>query len=214
MIRTLLMASLLLLASATLATAETRAPESPSAPAASAGKPPAGSEEKARAYFTDLPVVTPDGKTLRFYSDVLKDRVVVVSMFYATCPSICPVNMQKLVDMREVLGKALGRDVFFVSITVDPENDTPGVLRKFAEKWKTGEGWYVLTGRKEDIATITRRLGQAGDSPEDHVTLFLLGNVARAHWAKATPDLPAEVIVTRLQALMDAPAAAGAKAQN
>jgi len=155
-------------------------------------------EEKARKYFTDLPVITQDGEELRFFSDVLKGRIVVLTMFYTNCTGACPLVNQKLAEVQDMLGDAMGRDFFFVSVTLDPETDTPEVLKKYAANFGAEKGWYFLTGSKENIRTITQRLGQTGDDMQQHATSFMIGNVPRAHWSRLPPNQPAEGIVGRL----------------
>src|SRR5712691_12730776 len=76
-------------------------------------------------YFPNLPVVTQDGKTLRFYDDVIKGKIVVISFIYTSCPDICPLTTARMAQVEEKLGAVVGRDIFMVSMTVDPENDTP-----------------------------------------------------------------------------------------
>lgn len=155
-------------------------------------------EAKAREYFTDLPVVTQDGERLRFFSDLLKGRIVVVTLFYTECTGMCPLTNQKLAEVQEQLGDAMGRDFFFVSVTLDPETDTPEVLKEYAKKFDAKDGWYFLTGKKEDIETITYRLGQRDDNIAAHNPFFMLGNVADAHWTRLPPNQPPAAIVGRL----------------
>ncbi len=161
--------------------------------------PSADAEEKARRYFTDLPVVTQDGKELRFYSDVLKDRVVLINLFYTECTGMCPINNAKLAEVQDLLGDSLGRDILLVSVTLDPETDVPEVLKDYASKFEAKEGWLFLTGKKDDIKKITYRLGQTSPQIETHNPLFMLGNLRAAHWSKVRPNLPAEAVAARLR---------------
>lgn len=163
------------------------------------GKPAAGADEKARTYFTDRRVVTQDGEELRFYSDVLKGRIVVVTLFYTECTNMSPLTNQKLSQLQEILGEALGREYFFVSVSLDPETDTPEVLKDYAAQFGAKEGWYFLTGDKEDLREITRRLGQVDDDIATHSPFFMLGNVPRAHWSRVPPNHPATAIAQRLR---------------
>lgn len=156
---------------------------------------------KARKYFTDLPVVTQDNETLRFYSDVLENQVVLVSLFYTNCTGMCPLTNAKLADVQRILGDQLGKGVRFVSITLDPETDTPEVLKDYAAKFEAREGWLFLTGETQNIKTITFRLGQTDPNIAAHNPFFMLGNVNRAHWTKLPPNMPASSIATRLQLL-------------
>lgn len=156
-------------------------------------------ERKAREYFTDLPVVTRDGRTLRFFSDVLKDRVVLISLFYTNCESACPLTADKLAKVQEQLGDDLGRNIFLISLSLDPARDTLQAVKKFAEKFQPKDGWLFLTGDVDHVTTITRRLGQTGDQVEAHPVYFMIGNVKIARWAKIPPHLPAEFIAARLR---------------
>ena len=155
-------------------------------------------EEKARNYFTDRRVVTQDGEELRFFSDVLKNRIVLLTLFYTECTGMCPLTNQKLAALQNLLGEAMGRDYFFVSVTLDPETDTPEVLKEYAESFGAKSGWYFLTGSKEDIKAITRRLGQSDDNIAAHNPFFMLGNVPRAHWSRLPPNQPPAAIAARL----------------
>jgi cytochrome oxidase Cu insertion factor (SCO1/SenC/PrrC family) len=163
----------------------------------------ADAEEKARRYFTDLSVVSQDGKEMRFFSDVLKDRVVLVSLFYTNCTGMCPINNAKLAEVQDLLGDSLGRNIFLVSVTLDPETDTPEVLKDYASKFEAKEGWLFLTGEKDDIKKITYRLGQTSPQIETHNPLFMLGNVGAAHWSKLRPNVPAEAVAARLRLMAD-----------
>ena len=168
--------------------------------------PPAVDPEraaKARRYFTDLPVVTQNGETMRFYSDVLENHVVVVTLFYTNCTGMCPITNAKLAEVQELLGDQFGRGVRFVSVTLDPENDTPEVLKDYAAKFEAREGWLFLTGETDDIKTITYRLGQTDDAIEVHNPFLMVGNVNRAHWTKLKPNLSAVSIVQRIQLMTE-----------
>ncbi len=168
---------------------------------------PDGVEEKARSYFTDLPVVTQDGQQLRFFSDVLKDRVVLISLFYTNCKEACPLTTEKLAQVQDQLQDDMGRDFLMVSITLDPEHDTPEILKRYADKFAPKEGWLFLTGEKQILNEITRRLGHTIDQIEAHNVHYMIGNVKIARWAKIPPHLPAEIIAERLRLMANYTAA-------
>src|SRR5215467_3002903 len=86
-------------------------------------------EEKARTYFTDLPVIAQDGKERRFFSDVLKDKIVLINLFYTNCENTCPVINHTLAEVQDLLGDRLGNDIRLISITTDPARDTPSVVK-------------------------------------------------------------------------------------
>ena len=128
-------------------------------------------DEKQRRFFTDLKVITHEGEELRFYSDLLKDKLVVISFFYTNCPTAQPALITSF-KLQKRLKERLGRDILLLSISVDPENDTLEVVRDYAKKFNPQKGW------------INRRLGNTNNLPAGHLRLFLLGNLKTGHWMK------------------------------
>lgn len=157
------------------------------------------SEEKARKYFTDNPVVTQDGETLKFYSDVLKDRIVVVNLFYTECKGSCPLNNQKLSHVQDLLGERFGSDYIFVSVSLDPKTDTQEKIKKYADSFGARDGWLFLTGDEKSLRQITQRLGQVNDDIAAHSPFFMIGNVPKAHWTRVPPNAPPQAIVAKLE---------------
>ena len=139
----------------------------------------------AEKYFTDVELVNQDGKKVRFYSDVLKGKTVVVNAFFTTCTSVCPPMNRNMEKIQEVFGDRVGRDVFLVSITVDPETDTPARMKDYAQKFHAGPGWIFLTGKKENLDWALYKLGQYVEKKDDHKTIFIIGNERTGLWKKA-----------------------------
>jgi len=156
-----------------------------------------------REYFTDSLLLTQDGTPVRFYTDVLRGKIVLVSFFYTGCTGVCPVLMHTLRDVKDRIGERFGRDVFFVSISVDPEDDTPEELKRYAARYQAGPGWTFLTGKREDVDRVVRKLGQYSPDFEEHSTLFLLGDVKNARWRKVRGDLPPEEVASLLFDLLE-----------
>lgn len=150
----------------------------------------------AQRYFTDRLLVTQDEKEVRFYSDVLKDQIVVVNFIYTRCQDACPLTTKKLQQVQTLLNDSAERAVKMVSISTDPEWDTPERLKAFAKLHNADRNWLFLTGSKSDIDFVIQKLGQLTPSPESHSSLFLLGNVNSGHWIKmfgyASPEQIAE----------------------
>src|SRR6516164_801110 len=118
----------------------------------------AGTQRWGADYFPDLPVVTQDGKTLHFYHDLIKGRIVVVNFIYTSCSELCPIETARLAEVKDKLGDAVGRSIFFISMTVDPEHDTPDMLKAFADAFDAkAPGWQFVTGRPEDIQAINAK---------------------------------------------------------
>jgi len=137
-----------------------------------------------KTYFPDAIVVTHDGRTLRFYDDLIKDKIFVISFLFTTCRDICPLATARLAELQEKLGDSMGRDIFFYSLSIDPETDTPERLKEYAKTFGAGPGWLFLTGKPEDIHIIRHKLGERSKVLSDHRNEILLGNGATGQWAR------------------------------
>lgn len=139
----------------------------------------------AAKYFTDVELIDQDGKPLRFYSDVLKGKTVVINVLFTTCTNVCPPMSRNLERIQEALGERVGKDVSLVSVTVDPVNDTPARLKEYAQKFHARAGWRFLTGKKENVDLALYKLGQAVQDKNEHKTIVIIGNEATGLWKKA-----------------------------
>ncbi len=138
----------------------------------------------AARYFTNRPVMTQTGAPVRFYDDLIRGRTVLINFFYVSCADLCPEASANLARVQEHLGALAGSRVFLISITSDPENDTPPVLQAHAAEHGAGPGWTFLTGRKEDVDWITYKLGAYVEQPGDHNTFVLIGNDTTSEWTR------------------------------
>lgn len=181
------------------------APAQKDAIAPVAGTAAAAGTRDARAYFTDLELRTHDGRKVRFYSDVLEGRTVLINVIYTNCRDACPLITQRLNEVRALIGERFGRDVHFVTLTSDPERDSPATLREFAAKQSADvAGWTFLTGERGNVEHILKKLGQFSQTVEAHSTLLIAGNVGAKRWSKIRPDAPPLAIAERLKLLADA----------
>jgi len=146
----------------------------------------AQSQRRGADYFPNLPVVTQDGKTLKFYDEVIKDKIVLISFIYTNCPDICPLTTARIAQVEDELGEMVGRDIFFISMTVDPERDTPERLKEFATAFDAGPGWLFLTGKPQDIRAINYKLGDRSRTLSEHRNEIVLGNDTTGEWARDT----------------------------
>jgi protein SCO1 len=145
----------------------------------------AESSSPAQKYFTDVELINQDGKKVHFYSDVLKGKTVIVNAFFTSCTSVCPPMNRNMEKIQEALGDRVGRDVFLVSMTVDPETDTPARMKEYAKKFHAGPGWLFLTGKKENLDWALYKLGQYVENKDDHQTVLIIGNEPTGLWKKA-----------------------------
>src|SRR5216684_4426607 len=130
-------------------------------------------------YFPNVELTTQDGKTVHFYDDLIKGKIVAIDLIYTSCQYSCPLETARLAQVQKILGDRVGKDIFFYSITIDPEHDTPRVLKAYMEKFHVGPGWTFLTGKKEDIDFLSKRLGLYSDpsvNADGHLPHLLIGN--------------------------------------
>ena len=161
-------------------------------------------EERARQYFTDTEVIDQNGNKLRFYSDVLRNRVVLISFIFTNCDYACPMQAQKLKQTRAMMVPAIKDEVWFVTLSVDPERDTPEAMKQFAKKQGVDESrWLFLTGKKENLEFLVKRLGQYTPNIESHTTLMLAGNDRTRHWTRVLPMVPPDGIAKQMRSLVE-----------
>jgi len=152
--------------------------------ALSVGAGEAGAKGWGKDYVPNVPVVTQDGKTLKFYDDLVKGKIVVLSFIYTSCKDICPLSTARLGEAQERLGSRVGRDIFFYSISIEPERDTPERLKQYADAFHAGPGWLFLTGLPEDIQQIRYKFGDRRPDLADHRNDVVLGNGTTGEWQR------------------------------
>lgn len=160
-------------------------------------------DEKNRKYFSDLIVTTHEGKDVRFYTDLLKDRIVVISFFYTNCPT-AQASLTTLSRVQNSLGDQLGREILFLSISVDPEKDTLQAVRDYVGKFNPKKGWLFLTGKQANIEAINMRLGNRNLIPEFHIQVFLMGNLKTGQWMRLPEKAQADAVAEGLRNLLPA----------
>lgn len=139
----------------------------------------------------DVPLITHEGKPVRFYSDLVQGRTVLLSMMYTQCSERCPPMTQNLRAVQEALGDRVGRDIFIYSITLLPEYDRPADLKAYRELNRIGPGWTFLTGAKADVERLRFALGFYDPDPaldaeiSQHTGMVRVGNDALDRWCMA-----------------------------
>jgi len=169
-----------------LPAAEGSKPVAPEAQSGTASQ--AWSNKWGANYFPNVPVIDQNGRTLNFYDDVIKGKIVVISFIYTSCQDVCPLTTARMAQLADKLGEdVMGRDLFFISMSVDPENDTPERMKAFADAFDAGPGWLFLTGKLQDIRAINYKLGDRSDRGlSEHRNEIVLGNDAIGDWQRAS----------------------------
>ena len=127
----------------------------------------------------DLELLDQDGKTVRFYSDLVKGKTVAVNFIFTTCTTICPPLGATFARVQKELGERAGRDVHFISVSVDPVTDTPERLKAWGAKFKAGPGWTLVTGDKVRVDQLLNALAASASKREDHSPTIVVINDAR-----------------------------------
>jgi protein SCO1/2 len=159
-------------------------------------------------WFTNVEVKTHDGKTLHFYDDVLKGKIVLINFFYTDCDAICPLMTENLARVQELLTPRVGKDIFMASISLQPEHDTPAVLAAYAKSYNVGPGWQFLTGKKDDIELLRHRLGFVDSDPnedadlEQHIGTVRIANEPMHRWAMSPALLNPPALVRAVKRVL------------
>jgi protein SCO1/2 len=144
-------------------------------------------------YFPNLAVVTHHGREVKFYDDLIKDKIVLLNFIYAECTGICPTVTANLRKVQRELGDRAGRDVFMYSLTLQPVRDTPPVLREYAAMHDVGPGWEFITGSPDVLERLRRSLGFVDPDPvrdrdkANHLGNLRYGNEPRLIWGACNP---------------------------
>lgn len=169
-------------------------------------------ERLAERSFPNVTLTTHKGKKVKFYDDLLKDKIVIINFMYVRCDGKCPGTTANLVKVQKLLGDRVGKDIFIYSITLKPEEDTPKILAEYAKAYKVGPGWQFLTGAPKDIELLRQKLGFIDRDPvrdankSNHIGMLRWGNEPHTLWAGCPALLPPGKIVKEIS-LVDWPAA-------
>lgn len=155
-------------------------------------------------YFPNLSLTTHEGRTVRFYDDLVKDKIVVFNMFYAKCEGICSPVTRNLVRVQKLLGDRMGKDIFIYSFSLKPKDDTVLAMKHYAQMHKVKPGWLFLTGQPDDMELLRRKLGFVDPDPEvdkdlsNHIGVIKFGNEPLERWGGCpgmkSPDSIVEAI--------------------
>ena len=154
-------------------------------------------------YLAHLPLVDQDGRRVDLYDDLIKGHTIVLNSFFASCTGSCPVMAKTFLLMQRRLGDRVGDDVILVSITVDPENDTPAKLKEYAERIGAKKGWYFLTGTPAQVDAALAKLGQYAEAREAHKNIIIAGNDRTGLWKKALAIAPSEDVWKVVESVVD-----------
>jgi len=162
-------------------------------------------------YFPNLVLTTHEGRRVRFYDDLIKDKIVTINFMYTQCEDgRCPLATANLVRVQKLLKDRVGRDIFMYSFTLAPEHDTPAVLKRYAKAYGVGPGWTFVTGSPPDMEVLRRKLGFAWANPvrdakrSSHTGNLRYGNEPLQLWS-ACPAMSKPEWIVESMSWLDGP---------
>lgn len=154
-------------------------------------------------FFPNVPLVAHTGETFHFYDDLIRDRTVLFNFFLVSCTDgRCPIATANLREVQRLLGDRMGKDIFFYSITLQPETDTQQVLKEYADVFDIQPGWLLLTGKQADVELLRRSQGYADIDPErdkdltNHIGMARYGNDRLERWGAVSVSSQASNIAS------------------
>lgn len=143
----------------------------------------------------DVEVVDQDGRKKNFYADLIKDKVVVINFVFTTCKVTCTLSGANFSKLQTVLGERLGRDVFLISVSTDPETDSPEKLKAWGERFNAKAGWTLITGESKEVARLLRVLKGDGLDKDYHApSLYMVNDVKKTHRRTFGLEDPARIV--------------------
>jgi len=134
-------------------------------------------------FLHDLVLLDQDGRSTHFYTDLIKDKSVILSFFYTTCSYMCTRQGKVFSELQTELGDRLGKDIFLISVTMDPQTDTPERLRSWGKQYGQRKGWSLVTGGKVEMEKLVGHLtGNPLVRLEMHAPFVYLGNDKKNKW--------------------------------
>lgn len=133
----------------------------------------------------DLVLRDQDSLPVHFYSDLIKDKIVVLNFFYTSCTYSCPMQGKTLSEFQALLGERLGKSVFLISVTTDPVKDNPQQLKTWATRYKVKPGWRLVTGDEAELNKLLPQFigNKAGGGM--HEPVIFVGNDKKGVWTGA-----------------------------
>lgn len=162
-------------------------------------------------HLPNVQLVTQDGKKVHFYDDLVKDRRVVIQFMFARCKDLCPLVTHHLAEVQRMLDGRVGHDIFFYSITLSPEEDTPEALKAYAKTHGAGPGWTFLTGKPDDILFLRKSLGFLYNNPKEdadrnnHTGMLEVGDEPLMRWTSCEGGANAKWIASIIRNEADSP---------
>jgi protein SCO1/2 len=147
----------------------------------------------------DLDVRDQDGRKIRFYSDLIKDKVVVLSFFYTSCTYSCTMQGKTFSKLQSLLGDRLGKSVFLISVTTDPAKDDPTQLKSWGKRYDVQAGWTLVTGKEAELNKLLLPFTGNRAGAGMHLPSTFIGNARTGLWTSAAGVFDPETLLNAVE---------------
>jgi protein SCO1/2 len=151
----------------------------------------------------DVVVLDQNNQKVHFYSDLVKGKIVAVNFMFTTCTTICSPMTANLARVQKKLLARGEKNVHFISVSVDPEGDTPDKLKSYAAMFHAQPGWTFVTGNRGQLEQVWRAFGVPMGAKEDHTATVVIGNEPLHEWTYGSGLTSADKLVTVIQAVSE-----------
>jgi protein SCO1/2 len=158
-----------------------------------------GAEHLGSLNIPDVDLVDQDGNPIHFRSDLVEGKVVAMNFIFTTCTTICPPMGAHFGQLQKQLGDRLGKDMFLISVSVDPLTDTPERLKAWGKIFGAEPGWTLVTGKKPEVDKLLKSLQVFTPDFRDHSPIVLIGDARQGNWTRAYGLAPPEQLAELLE---------------
>ena len=146
----------------------------------------------------DVSLINQEGKSVRLRSLLESDKPVIVDFIYGTCTTICPVLSAGFVNLQQKTGAA-SKNVRLVSISIDPENDSPRVMRDYLKRYRAKPGWDFLTGSRRDIDTVMKAFDAYIPNKMSHYAVTFIHTPGSTNWVRINGIMSTNEFISELK---------------
>lgn len=147
----------------------------------------------------DVELIDQDGRPVKLYSGLIQGKTVAINFIFTSCTMICSPLGATFGRLQKELEEK--KDLHFITISLDPDQDTPQKLTSFASQFHRQPGWTLLTGHKPSIQKVLRALGGDVIEKELHTPIIILGNDKTGQWVRYRSLVPVAELKKRIENL-------------
>ena len=148
--------------------------------------------------ISNVSLLNQNGETVHFH-ELVKDKVVAMNFIFTTCKTICPPMGANFAQLKKRMESHIGKDLVMLSISIDPQNDTPERLKAWSDNFAAGPGWTLLTGDKPTVDQLLKDLRVFTPLKEDHAPIIMIGKESEGNWIRTNGLAAPEKLAAQLE---------------